>query len=81
MKEIELARDDERSELAYFGNADGPAEELEQCQHGESRPEHPRIDLVRIGREVLLQAKRTGALKPDDHQDRQERTAPKETGT
>jgi hypothetical protein len=62
-------------------HADCHEEELEQCQHGENCPGHPLIDLVLIGPQVLLQANRTGALKPGDHQDRQERATPKETGT
>jgi hypothetical protein len=56
-------------------------EELEQCQHGESRPDHLRIGLVRIGHEVLLQVNRTSVLKPGEHQDRYKRAAKKETGT
>jgi hypothetical protein len=62
-------------------HADCPEEELDPCQHGENQPDHPLIDLVRIGREVLLQVNRTGVLKPGEHQDHQERTTPKETGT
>src|SRR5262245_31372414 len=62
-------------------HADGREEELEQCQPGESQPDHPAIDLVRVGREPALQANRPGPLKPGEHQDRQERATPKKTGT
>jgi hypothetical protein len=57
-------------------HADCHAEELEQRQPGETRQEDPLLGL-----EVLLQVNRTGALKPDEHQDRQERATKKETGT